>query len=601
MEAAGDNKVKLLNLRKRMSRIRVFDPACGSGNFLVIAYKQMRAIEAVINLRRGEPDLKSEVPIKNFRGIELRDFPAEIARLALIIAEFQCDVLYRGQKEALATVLPLDSKNWITCGNALRLDWLEICPPEGTGVKVVADDLFNTPLDQSEIDFDNEGGETYICGNPPYLGNKLQSPEQKSDLQAIFSSITSNWKSLDYVAGWFMKAAAYGTRARSVAAFVSTNSVCQGQQVPILWPALFGLGHEIAFAYTSFKWANLANRNAGVTVVIVGISGAVGSVRRLYSAIENDEFVARDVDYINAYLTSNANLIVEAEPLPVNGLNQMMFGNMPRDGGHLLLDEQERIQLVGEYPSAIRFLKDFVGSEDAIHGKRRVCVWVDEEDFATASEIPPIAEKFDAVAKERKGMKATSTQSFAKRPYRFVQIQGVAKHHSFLVPRHSSESRPYLPIAPYNAGTIVGDSAFAMYDAPLWNVALFASRVHLIWVATVCGKLETRYRYSNTIGWNTFPVPQLTDQNKAELTRSAENILLAREVHFPSTIADLYDPEEMPDNLRHAHDMNDEVVERIYIGRRFRNDTERLEKLFDLYTKMKASPAKKIVKRSKVR
>ena len=212
LEEAGDNARMLLNLRKRMSRIRVFDPACGSGNFLVIAYKEMRAVEAEINKRRGETGRRTEILLTNFRGIELRDFPAEVARLALIIAEYQCDVLYRGQKEALAEFLPLDTENWITCGNALRLDWLSICPPTGTGVKHHAEDLFHTSLDQAQIDFENEGGETYICGNPPYLGFSWQSADQKSDLQALFEKRARVWKSLDYVAGWFMKAADYGTQ-----------------------------------------------------------------------------------------------------------------------------------------------------------------------------------------------------------------------------------------------------------------------------------------------------------------------------------------------------------------------------------------------------
>ena len=260
LEQAEDNPRKLLNLRKRIAKIRVFDPACGSGNFLVIAYKEMRAIENEINKRRTEAHQKSEIPLTNFRGIELRDFPAEIARLALIIAEYQCDVLYRGQKDALAEFLPLNAMNWITCGNALRLDWLSICPPTGTAVKLVAEDLFHTPLDQAEIDFENEGGETYICGNPPYLGSQGQSSEQKSDLKAIFDRRTKSWKSLDYVSGWFMKAADYGTKTNTVAAFVSTNSICQGKQVPILWPIIFETGHEIIFAHTSFKWANLASR-----------------------------------------------------------------------------------------------------------------------------------------------------------------------------------------------------------------------------------------------------------------------------------------------------------------------------------------------------
>ena len=210
LEAAGDNPRKLANLRDRMAKIRVFDPACGSGNFLVIAYKEIRALEFEVNKRRGEPERRSDIPLTNYRGIELRDFSAEIARLALIIAEYQCDVTYRGQKEALAEFLPLDAQNWITCGNALRLDWLSICPPTGTGVKFQSDDLFMSPLEQAQIDFENEGGETYICGNPPYLGSKWQSKEQKEDLGRIFDGRVKGWKSLDYVAGWFMKAADYG-------------------------------------------------------------------------------------------------------------------------------------------------------------------------------------------------------------------------------------------------------------------------------------------------------------------------------------------------------------------------------------------------------
>ena len=287
LEAAEDNPRKLLNLRNRMAKIRVFDPACGSGNFLVIAYKEMRAIEAEINKRRREPHRRTDIPLTNFRGIELRDFSAEIARLALIIAEYQCDVLYRGQKEALAEFLPLDAMNWITCGNALRLDWLGICPPTGTGVKHHADDLFHSPLDQVQIDFENEGGETYICGNPPYLGSTWQSKEKKYDLEAIFEGRTKSWKSLDYVAGWFKKAAEYGLKTDSAAAFVSTNSICQGQQVPILWPLIFEAGHEISFAHTSFKWSNLASHNAGVTVAIIGISNHAAKLRRLFSIAED--------------------------------------------------------------------------------------------------------------------------------------------------------------------------------------------------------------------------------------------------------------------------------------------------------------------------
>jgi hypothetical protein len=329
LEAAGDNGRKLLNLRQRMARIRVFDPACGSGNFLVIAYKEMRAIEAEINRRREEPDRRSDIPLTNFRGIEIRHFACEIARLALIIAEYQCDVLYRGPRLALAEFLPLKSENWITCGNALRLDWLSLCPPTGTGVKVQQEDLdlFSTPNQEAEIEFENEGGETYICGNPPYLGSTWQSNEQKDDLKRIFDGRTKLWKSLDYVAGWFMKAADYGTQTKSAAAFVSTNSICQGQQVPILWPLVFKTNHEIAFAHTSFKWANLASHNAGVTVVIVGIANDTAKVRQLFSIGDNGETIVKEAENINAYLVAGNNVIVEKAAKPWDALFEMSFGN----------------------------------------------------------------------------------------------------------------------------------------------------------------------------------------------------------------------------------------------------------------------------------
>jgi hypothetical protein len=300
LDEAKNNPRMLLNLRKRMSRIRVFDPACGSGNFLVIAYKQMRALEAEINRQRGEPDRRSEIPLTNFRGIELRNFPAEIARLALIIGEYQCDVLYRGQKEALAEFLPLDAQNWITCDNALRLDWLSICPPTGTGVKHQADDLFHTPLDQAQIDFENEGGETYICGNPPFTGTRKQTDEQKSDLQTVFSQYTTKWKNVDYVGAWLVKAAQYNKHCRAPFAFVATNSLCQGQQVPITWAILRDLGLRIRFAYTSFIWSNLAKNRAGVTVIVVGLDADDAGERYLI-ATENK----RAVDNINPYLTEH--------------------------------------------------------------------------------------------------------------------------------------------------------------------------------------------------------------------------------------------------------------------------------------------------------
>ena len=596
LEQAEGNSRKLFNLRSRMARIRVFDPACGSGNFLVIAYKTMRAIEAEINKQRGEAGRPTDIPLTNFRGIELRDFPAEIARLALIIAEYQCDELYRGQKEALADFLPLNAQNWITCGNALRLDWLDICPPTGTGVNVNyhANDLFDTPLEQPEIDFENEGGETYICGNPPYLGSKWQSNEQKGDLKAVFDGRVKKWKSLDYVAGWFVKAADYGQHASATAAFVATNSICQGQQVPILWPLVFKAGHEIAFAHTSFKWANLASHNAGVTVVIVGISNHAPLPRRLFYLNEAGEHDAkgslkttvRNTANINAYLLAAPTVFVAPRAKPPDERTIMQFGNHPYYGTALIFPQREGRELIDSFPEAVRFVQPLYGSKEFITGAPRACLWIKEEERATAESIPPVAEKIHAVEVARRAaIRDKAARQLAETPFRFRE-QITAKEWVIVVPRVSSENRPYLPCGLLPSDSIIQDAAFALYDAPLWTMALVVSRLHLVWIATVCGKLETRYRYSNTMGWNTFPISPLTEKNREDLTCCAEDILLAREAHFPATIAELYHPQKMPENLRHAHDRNDECLERIVIGRRFKNDTERLEKLFGLYVKM---------------
>jgi len=469
LNAADDNKAKLLNLRKRLARIRVFDPACGSGNFLVIAYKQMREIEAEINQRRGEPGLNSVIPLTNFRGIELRNFPAEIARLALIIAEYQCDVQYRGQMQAVQEFLPLEAENWITRGNALQLDWLALCPPTGTGVKLVSDDLFDTPLDQPEIDFENEGGETYICGNPPYLGSKWQTQEHKLELEDIFHERTNGWKSLDYVAGWFMKAADYGRHTNATAALVATNSICQGVQVPILWPLISATGHKIQFAHTSFKWSNLASHNAGVTVIIVGISNRNGGPKRLFSLDEKGGVVVKEVENINSYLVAGREIEIQPSKSSISGGAYMDLGNMPKDGGHLLLSFNEANEAIKAEPEIARYIFDFVGSQEFVKGIVRRCLWIEDAEVEKASESSRIAARLDGVRKMRLESDADSTRAFASRPHRFKQIQGRGKISSIVIPKVTSEMRPYLPVGLLSPHSIVSDNAFALYDAPLWN------------------------------------------------------------------------------------------------------------------------------------
>ncbi len=580
LEDAGDNPRKLLNLRNRMAKIRVFDPACGSGNFLVIAYKEMRAIESEINRRRRESGRKSDIPLTNFRGIEIRDFPAEIARLALIIAEYQCDVLYRGQKEALAEFLPLNAMNWITCGNALRIDWLSLCPPTGTGVNYHADDLFRSPLDQTQIDFENEGGETYICGNPPYKGARKQEPQEKEDLKKTFHD-HPDYKDADYVAGWFIKAFDYLDATSARFSFVATSSVCQGEQVQFIWPRMWQLNQEIFFAHTPFKWRNNAADNAGVFVVVVG-----GRHRDTGSKYIFEDDTRRNVTNISPYLTAGYDVVVRSADKPINPLlSKMIMGNMPRDDGHLILSPDEGRELTGEFPSARQFLSPLLGTKEIVGGSFRFALHLDEEDRDAWSSIPPIFERVEKVKSFRLASKAKTTKGYASVPHRFAQY--CHKYEPALAfPSVTPEERSYPTPILVDANTMVTNLAYIIYGFSMYEFALASSQMHLIWVRAVSGRLGSGVRYTPSICYHTFPAPKLTAKNKADLTRCVEDILLAREAHWPATIADLYDAETMPDDLRAAHDRNDDVLERIYIGRRFKNDTERLEKLFELYIEM---------------
>ena len=580
LEEAGDNARKLLNLRNRMARIRVFDPACGSGNFLVIAYKQMRAIEAEINRRRDEIERASDIPLTNFRGIELREFPAEIARLALIIAEYQRDDLYRGQKLALAEFLPLDSENWITCGNALRLDWLSICPPTGTGVKLHGDDLFNTPLDQPQIDFENEGGETYICGNPPYLGGKKQSAEQKAEMAAVFRN-SEQFKNLDYVCA-FIVTACRALVGRGGIALVVTDSVRQGTHVPALWPLVYGLGFEIAFCSDPFKWTNNAQNNAGVLCSIVGLRQPSSEPKFIYG-----EGTKRKATNISPYFVEGPNIIVQPAGSSLCGHSAMITGNAAYDGGNLFLDDQEARQIILEFPELKRNIRPVLGSSEFIDSRSRYCLWFGDDDFTFASNHPATGERIDRVRRYRMSGGEVA-RTLTARPHQF-RYRHTCQRSQLLMPQVSSERREYLPVGFLGPDAIITHLAHAIYDPSPVDFSIASSKLHLVWIATICGKMGSSFRYASNLGWNTFPIPPLTETTKADLTRCAEDILLAREAHFPATIADLYDPNTMPADLRAAHDRNDETLERIYIGRRFRNDTERLEKLFEMYTKMVAA------------
>ncbi|MGN6594854.1 class I SAM-dependent DNA methyltransferase [Sphingopyxis terrae] len=594
LDAAGDSKQRLRNLRKRLGNIRVFDPACGSGNFLVIAYKEMRAIEAqVVQRLGGEANLKlaerrSVIPLSNFYGIEIKGFAAEIARLALLIAEFQADCLYLNQQEARAMVLPLHKTGQITVGNALREDWLRVCPP--VRIRPAAEEEIVEPTGRLPLEENVAGvsspAETYVCGNPPYVWSNDQTPEQKADLLALQQPHGWNSRILDYVSGWLIKYAGYTKSVASTAAFVTTNSITQGSQVDPLWSMIFAEGVEISFAHSPFKWANLASANAGVTCVIIGLTLASPGVRYLY-----DGEARRETRNISPYLLPMDNVWIAKLNDPINGLQPMLKGNQPTCGGALILSAAEHSELLEQDGRAVAFIRRLYGADEIAGGAVRYCLWIDDNEVKSAEAIVSLSERLQQVRTSRAKSSKVATQAFADRPHRFTEIRR-SEGRFIAVPCVSSEEREYITPVLLDENSIITNRCFGIYNPPIFYLAILSSKLHQLWVETSSGKLETRLNYSNTLSWNTFPVHRLTDQDKVDLTRTAENILLAREAHFPATIADLYDPAAMPDDLRRAHEENDELLERIYIGRRFRNDTERLEKLFDLYTKMTLSGQK---------
>jgi hypothetical protein len=558
IEKAWDRPNALRKVIDRLAKIRVFDPACGSGNFLVVAYREMRDRETRIMSRLAELDggaqveMWSRIPITHFYGIELTDFGAETAKLALFIAEYQANARMADVFGRKAAALPLRAAANVVCDNALRVDWEEVCPvPE-------------------------DGGEVFIAGNPPFYGKAQQDDDQKEDKNIVFSAVTKSYKAFDYVVSWFYKAGQYIEGRPARAAFVATNSIVQGAAASTVWPLVLGEGREIFFAHRTLKWRNNAKDVAAVMFVIVGLRNRSSEPKTL---IDGD--LGSTAANINVYLLDAPDVVVTPAGSSIFGLPEMLFGNMPRDGGHLILDDQDRITLIDD--GFGEFVKNYMGSEEVVKGFNRHCLWIPEGRQDDARRHPIIASRLESVAEMRRASDASSTRDFAARPYRFVQIQGVAQQSAILVPRVSSERRPYLPFDRVGADTISSDLNQVLYDAPDWCMSLIGSRLHLVWIGTVCGRLESRFRYSNTLGWNTFPVPRFTETQLEALSASARKILRTRYGHFPKTIADLYDPEKMPEDLRQAHKENDDLLESMYIGRPFRNDTERLEHLFKLY------------------
>lgn len=555
------NDAKALNaLLVRMSKIKFFDPACGSGNFLIIAYKRLRELEIEIWKRLvelGSPMLPfSDIALTQFYGIEIDEYACDTATLSLWLAEHQMNNKFREQFGTSPNPLPLRPSGHIICGNACTIDWNTVCPH-------------------------TKEEEVYVMGNPPYYGSKKQTTEQKADMIVALSEL-KNKKGLDYIAGWFWKGAKYikGTQAKY--AFVTTNSICQGEQVDMLWKPILNLGLTISFARTSFKWSNNAKNNATVSCVIIGISNKYIGTRRYFNETAQEEL---KVNNINPYLSVGDNIIVKKENTNLCGMPPAFFGNMPRDGGFLIFDEDFKVRLLQEYPASAQFVKKYMGAQELLQGTIRYCLWIREEDKQSAFSIPPIAGLLARVQADREKSDAESTREYAKRPYLFVQRSYQPKE-AIIIPRVSSERREYIPMGYMDKDTVISDSAFAIYDVEYWLFGFLNSKMHNVWVRAVAGALENRIRYAATLCYNTFPFPKLSKTQQELLTQPAKEILLVRAEHTEMTLGDMYNPENFPDDLRAAHHALDLAVERCYREKPFESDEERLEFLFKQYVKL---------------
>lgn len=552
-----ENKNKLEQLSIRLEKIRIFDPACGSGNFLIIAYKELRELEMEIFQRieelTGNKLLQfSRISISQFYGIEIDDFAHEIAILSLWLIEHQMNMKFQKTFGDAAPTLPLKRSGNIICGNAARINWEDIC----------------SKRDSNEI---------YLLGNPPYLGARNQEENHKIDMEHVFGE---NYKLLDYIACWFVKAARYIENSDYKAAFVSTNSICQGEQVSILWKYIFEKNIEIYFAHQSFKWENNAKSNAGVICVIIGLRNKCSKIKRIFS-----DNIEHEVQNINAYLSSGSNVFIQKKSKPISDIPPICFGSMPIDDGNFFLTAVEKNNYLEKYPESRKFIFKVLGSKEFIRGEDRFCLWIEDNQVSDALKIPWIEERISKIKKFRLSSKREDTRKFAEYPHRFVHIS-YRKTPSIIIPRVSSERRKYIPIGFLNSGTIITDLAFSIYDAEPYMFGLVSSKIHMVWVLSTAGRLKSDYRYSAGLTYNTFPVPTLSDKQKEIISAHVYNVLEEREKYPEKTMADLYDPEKMPNDLKEAHHNLDFAVERCYRSKPFETDEERLEYLFRLYEEM---------------
>ncbi|BBM67676.1 MULTISPECIES: DNA methyltransferase [Vibrio] len=550
----------LKRLLVRLGEIKVFDPACGSGNFLIIAYKELRLLEieviqALMKIDQGF--FISNIHLDQFYGIEIDDFACEIARLSLWLAEHQVNKQWEEHIGPAEPALPLKATGKIVSGNSLAMDWEKVCPKS-------SDD------------------EVYVIGNPPFLGTPGRTEQQKMDMCTVFSELKSTG-TLDYVACWFWKGAKYIHNSKAELAFVSTNSITQGEQVAAIWPLVFSLGLSIHFAYPTFVWANNARDKAAVHVVIIGLTGASKN-RHLYQLIGN-EWHCHNVDGISPYLVEGKKTAVLARGKPLSHECPIMIrGNMPYEFGHLLLTPCEKEELLLKEPKSQKWMKKVVGADEFLNSKERWCLWLADVSDRELKEMPLVLERVNKVAEVRGSSSDKSVRKLAERPHQFRDLNNPDKY--ILIPGVSSQRRTYLPIGFFGGDVISTNKNFILPNGGLYEFGVLTSLQHNEWMRLVAMRLKSDYSYGNKVVYNTFPWPNSTDQQKSVIASLAENILLVREDYPGKTLAELYNPDSMPIELLEAHKELDMAVDKLYRSKPFNDVSERLSFLLARYEEM---------------
>ena len=585
LEKSQGNERKLKSLLLRLQNIRVFDPACGSGNFLIIAYKELRKLEMEIidalNATGAQSVMYySGIRLSQFFGIEIDDFAHEIAILSLWLAEHQMNTAFKAKFGYAEAALPLSDSGHIVAGNSLRINWEEVCPP---------------------IDEQGER-EIYICGNPPFLGSGGRSEEQNEDMDSVFAGFKS-FGMLDFVACWFWKAAQYIQDKQAQFALVATNSICQGEQVAMLWPRILEKNLAIRFAYPTFAWKNQAKQNAAVHVVVIGLANSTDIKEKTLFRVGKDGATFKvDAKNISPYLLEGGDTPVSSRGKPICQVSEMVYGNKPVDGGHLLLTTAEKNQLLASEPQAAKWIKRLLGAQEFINGKERWCLWLVDATKEEIEAMPLLQQRVEAVRATRLASRDAGARKLAERPHQFRDLKNPSSY--ILVPCHSSERRNYVPLGFLSSDVIASNANLMIPNATLYEFGILTSEMHNDWMRTVAGRLKSDYRYSATLVYNTFPWPDVTEPKRKHIEALAEEILLVREDYSGKTLAELYDPDKMPQPLLDAHKALDRAVEKLYRDRPFRDASERLEHLFARYEKLIAAeqskaPAKKTTKGSK--